>query len=143
MSLDRSRLRRLARANPKAKPKFATLKELVSNLPPVPMVLAEQERRAAEAEAAKAGPGPLPVERPEPPTAAPVEARPAAPPPPTPQPGMPPPEPQWREEKCRWRERGPADYADHDDNDGVYYETIHRYDPLERADEEEYYDPDE
>ena len=137
MSLARSRLRRLARANPKAKPKVVTLKDLLSSLPPVPMVLAEQERRAAEAEAAKAVPRPLPVERPEPPEAVPVEARPAAPPPPTPEPGMPPREPQWWEEKCQWRERGPADYADHDDDDGVYYETIHRYDPLERAREED------
>jgi hypothetical protein len=40
--------------------------------------------------------------------------------------------------KCRWRLGGAADAYD----DEVRYETIHRYDPLERALEEEDYDPD-
>lgn len=41
-------------------------------------------------------------------------------------PPEPKPEPQWWEEKCRWRERGADDY--YDDRD--LYETLHEYDPL-------------
>ena len=36
------------------------------------------------------------------------------------------PEPQWWEEKCRWRERDAEDSYD----DGDLYETLHDYDPL-------------
>lgn len=42
-------------------------------------------------------------------------------------PPEPKPEPQWWEEKCRWRERGAGDFYD----DGDLYETLHDYDPLE------------
>jgi hypothetical protein len=144
MSLSKTMLRRLKGANPKKSNRSPSPAELLRNAPPSPMARIELARRAAEAEAAKlaeAAPPPDQIERPEEAKAAPVDATPGAPPPP--EPGMPPPEPQWWEEKCRWRERGAADYDDVDDDDGVYYETIHRYDPLERADEEEYYDPDE
>ncbi|MCX7361952.1 MAG: hypothetical protein NTV97_08825 [Alphaproteobacteria bacterium] len=41
-------------------------------------------------------------------------------------PPEPKPEPQWWEEKCRWRERGPGDFCD----DEGLYETLHEYDPL-------------
>lgn len=41
-------------------------------------------------------------------------------------PPEPKPEPQWWEEKCRWRERGAEDFYD----DGDLYETLHDYDPL-------------
>lgn len=41
-------------------------------------------------------------------------------------PPKPKPEPQWWEEKCRWRERGAEDFYD----DGDLYETLHEYDPL-------------
>lgn len=64
------------------------------------------------------------------------EAAPANPKPPAPQ--TPPPEPQWWEEKLGWRSRGmpPPSFYD----DGVRYETIHDYDPMEWADEEDDYD---
>jgi len=55
-------------------------------------------------------------------------------------PRAPPPEPQWWEEKLGWRSRGTPPPSFYDD--GVRYETIHEYDPLERGSEEENYDTD-
>jgi hypothetical protein len=136
MNLSKSMLRRLGRANPKKPNRSLSPAELLGDDPPSsPLARIELARRAAEAEAqaAKAAAPPEPTEA----TAKPADARPADTPPPVPQ--TPPPEPQWWEEKCQWRPRGAPDPYD---GDVEYYETIHRYDPLERALEEEDYDPD-
>jgi hypothetical protein len=123
-------LRRLGRAIRKTTSGRTTLGELLRGLPEAPVVLAERARRKAEA-AAAAGKAALPPQ-PAVATTPPAEARPADPPPPAP--GMPPPEPKWYEEMCRWRQHEAADSYDHE----VRYETIHEYDPLERALEEDY-----
>ncbi len=130
-------LRRVGRASPKSSRRSPSLWEITEGLPPSPLERAERARREAEAkeEAEKAAAVPGPTEA----KAKPAETKPAETQPPAPQ--TPPPEPQWWEEKCRWRLRGEADQ--YDDGDGMEYcETIHRYDPLERALEEEDYDPD-
>lgn len=51
-----------------------------------------------------------------------------------PQPGRPPPEPQWWEEKARWRQRGPEDY-EWDDRKPRPGMCLVEYDPLEWDDE--------
>ena len=79
-----------------------------------------------------AAPPPEPIETPA------KQAAPARLPPAAPQ--TPPPEKQWHEELCSWR---PRDAADPYEGDHEYTETIHRYDPLERADEEDDYDWDD
>jgi hypothetical protein len=46
------------------------------------------------------------------------------------EPGMPPPEPQWWEEKARFRHRGPEDYDWADDKQAGYFCEVD-YDPFE------------
>jgi hypothetical protein len=65
-------------------------------------------------------------ETPAAPQPAPVDAEPKR------EPGMPPPEPQWWEEKARFRHRGPEDYDWDDDKQSGYF-CEHEYDPLEDA----------
>jgi hypothetical protein len=133
----KSILHRVGRAGPQTTRRSPSLWEITRDLPPSPLERAERSRREAEAEAEaeveaeKAAAAPEPAEA----KAEPADAKPVVAPPQTP-----PPEPQWWEEKCRWRPRGaPAPY-----DDGLeLYETIHRYDPLERALAEEDYDPDD
>jgi hypothetical protein len=50
----------------------------------------------------------------------------------------PPPPPQWHEEMLGWRSHGTPPPSFYDD--GVRYETIHEYDPMEWAEREEGYD---
>ena len=132
----KSILRRVGRASTETTRRSPSLWEITEGLSPSPLERAERARREAEAkeEAEKAAAAPEPTEA----KAKAAETKPAETLPPAPQ--TPPPEPQWWEEKCRWRLRGPADGYD---DGGEYYETIHRYDPLERALEEEDYDPDD
>jgi hypothetical protein len=141
MNLSKNMLRRLGRASPKKKHGSPSPAELLrEDLPPSPLARAELARRAAETkeEAETATPRPEPPLAPPEAKAKPADARLANPRPPAPQ--TPPPESPWYEEMCRWRPRGAADPYD---DDVEYYETIHRYDPLERALEEEDYDPDD
>jgi hypothetical protein len=138
MTLSKSTLRRLERTNPKKKRGSPSPAELLrEDLPPSPVARAELERRAAEAkaEAEKAAPPPEPRPEPSEAKAEPADALPPAP-------LTPLPEKPWYEEMVSWRPRGAADPFE-DDDGMAYCETIHRYDPFERALEEEYYDPDD
>lgn len=133
--------RRISRSDRKAEPRTPSLLELVRSLPPSYLAQKELDRRAAEAKkaaatpeatsatsAAEAVPSPAPLAEPAPPL---VEG-----PPPEP----PSPQVQYWEEKCRWRSRDVADWEL--DDDGVRYETIHEYDPMEWRENESDYDWD-
>jgi hypothetical protein len=135
MIVSSQKLRRLGRAARKTTSGGTTLEELIRAAPDGPRVQAKWTRREATAAAAaeKAALLPQPTEA----TTPPAEARPAAPPPPAP--GMPPAEPRWHEEMLGWRSHGTPPPPQGEDD--VRYETIHEYDPLERALEENY-DPD-
>ncbi len=67
-------------------------------------------------------------------TPKPAKAAPAKPPPAPAPPLLP---QQWHEEMLGWRGHGPRPPSSYDD--GVRYETIHEYDPLEHVLEEEEY----
>jgi hypothetical protein len=132
MMLPRHMLGRLRRGDPKTTSRSPTLEELVRGTPDDPMVEALVARWSAEAKAAAAAEQAALPPQPAEATPPPAEARPADPPPP--EPGMPTPEPKWWDEMLGWRGRGTPEPYPYDD---VRYETIHEYDPLERALEEE------
>jgi len=125
--LPRNRLSRFERVKETKTARGAGLAEMIN--------AAASREAPAEVPAAKpkaTAPPPEPVKTPRPSAAAaPLDPEPSPP-------RAPPPEPQWWEEKLGWRSRGmpPPHYYD----DGVRYETIHEYDPMEWAEREEDYD---
>ncbi len=140
----KSMLNRLGGVDPKKTNRTPSPAELLRGLPPSYLAQKELDRRAAEAKAAAEQATSPPEPSPASPEAKaePTDARPVDPQPPA-APQTPPPEKPWYEEMVRWRPRDAPNSHEYDDGDGMEYcETIHRYDPLERALEEDDYDFD-
>jgi hypothetical protein len=127
MILPRNRLSRLDRAN-ETKTREKSLADMINETAGAPAK--ETPRKAT----AKAVPPAEPAKiKPKPAKVAPAKSPSVKSPPPPPA--------QWHEEMLGWRSHGPRPPPFYDD--GVRYETIHEYDPLESAWQASDYDGDE
>ena len=125
MMQPRNRLSRLDRAN-ETKTRDKSLADMINE---TAATRAKETPRKAAAEVVMPPAKPVAI-KPKPAKVTPVQSPPAQAPSLLPQ--------QWHEEMLGWRAHGPRPPSSYDD--GVRYETIHEYDPMEWAEREEDYD---